>query len=218
MIVLTKADLADDALRAELVAGLSTVAAGIDVYAVNALTGEGVEGLRELLGPGKTGVLIGSSGVGKSTLTNRLLGVAAQETFAIREEDARGRHTTTSRQLFELPGGGCLIDTPGMRELALAGDDDGIGEAFAEIERWMSSCRFTNCRHGNEPGCAVRSALERGELSPERLESYRKLKREAEFAERKTNKVLASQTKELWKKRTQQAQGHMKRKRWSDER
>lgn len=217
VIVVTKADLADEVMQARLVEGLANVALALDVYSVNALNGDGVAELRAELPLGKTGVLIGSSGVGKSTLTNRLLGIETQTTFGIREADARGRHTTTVRQLFELPDAGCLIDSPGIREVALSADEAGIGEAFSEIERWMGSCRFTNCTHGNEPGCAIRAALARGELTPERLRSYQKLKREADFAARKTDQAHALEEKRRWKKISAQTAQHMRRKRWGEE-
>ena len=179
VIVLNKIDLVDDA--APLVARLAEVAPGVPVVPVSAARGDGTEAVRAHLGPGRTGVVVGSSGVGKSTLLNRLLGAAAQAVQPVRDDDDRGRHTTTRRELFVLDGGGIVIDTPGMRELKLwaEGSDTGDDElAFDDVDDLAATCRFRDCGHDAEPGCAVRAAVERGELAAARLDSWKKLHRE----------------------------------------
>jgi ribosome biogenesis GTPase len=179
VVVLTKRDLAPDwesqRDTVQLSAGPATV-----VLALNAKDPDTRTALAPFLGPGDTGVLVGSSGAGKSTLTNTLLGVSKQRTGAVRSDDDRGRHTTTHRALLALPGGGCLIDTPGMRELKLSGEEDLAAGQFAEIEALAGRCRFRDCSHDAEPGCAVQAALASGALDPERYAHFRKL--EAELA------------------------------------
>jgi ribosome biogenesis GTPase len=178
VLLLNKADL-DAALEAH-VQEVERIAMGLPVHAISARTGEGVEALAPYLGRGQTVSVLGSSGVGKSTLINRLLGTDTQRTGAVRASDERGRHTTTHRELFLLPGGGLILDTPGMRELQLWEADEGLGGAFADIEELAAACRFGDCHHTGEPGCAVEEAVASGALSPERLESWRKLQRELE--------------------------------------
>ena len=177
VVVLTKVDRCEevDALRARLA---SIEGGGVPVHAVNAKDAGSVAQLHPYLGPGITAVLVGSSGAGKSTLTNTLLGIEKMKTGAVRDSDSRGRHTTTHRALIPLPQGGCLIDTPGMRELKLTGDEDVADTVFDDIEALAAGCRFRDCRHGAEPGCAVRAALERGEIEAARWENYRKLQGE----------------------------------------
>lgn len=177
VVVLTKADRCDEveALRERLA---SIEGGGVPVHAVNAKDAASVAQLHAYLGAGVTAVLVGSSGAGKSTLTNTLLGLEKMKTGAVRDSDSRGRHTTTHRALIPLPQGGCLIDTPGMRELKLTGDEDVADTVFEDIEALAADCRFRDCRHGSEPGCAVRAALERGEIEAARWENYRKLQDE----------------------------------------
>ncbi|GAB4255625.1 MAG: ribosome small subunit-dependent GTPase A [Thermoleophilia bacterium] len=177
VLVLTKTDLADDLQAAR--AAVEPVAGLVDVRAVSALTGEGLSDLDAYLNPGRTLALIGSSGVGKSTLVNYWLGKNVQEVLDVRE-DGKGRHATTHRQLFVLPSGALVIDTPGMREVGLWGAERGVEEAFPEIQELAHHCRFRDCRHEGEPGCAVREAVEQGRLSQDRLEAFRKLRRELE--------------------------------------
>jgi ribosome biogenesis GTPase len=176
-IVLTKADRLDDPWP--LVAEVEAVALGVPVHVVSAVTGQGCDALRARLHDSTTAVLIGSSGVGKSTLVNLWLGEEVMTTTATREDDDEGRHTTTHRQLLELPGGGLVIDTPGLRELQLWDvGDASLDATFADVEELAADCRFGDCTHSHEPGCAVLAAVESGELPSERLHSWRKLQRE----------------------------------------
>lgn len=176
VLVLTKADRTE-AVDA-VVDDLRRRVPGVDVHAVNAKAADSVAPLLAYLGPGHTAVLVGSSGAGKSTLTNTLLGESRQATGAVREHDSRGRHTTTHRALILLPSGGCLIDTPGMRELKLTGEEQIDQGQFADIDELAQSCRFGDCAHANEPGCAVRAALADGRLDPDRWRNYLKLRDE----------------------------------------
>jgi ribosome biogenesis GTPase len=178
VVVLTKADLAED--PAALVREVEAVAVGVAVLLTSAKTGLGIEALRGLLADHKTGTVLGSSGVGKSTLMNALVGWERQDTGKIREGDDRGRHTTTRRELVRMPGGGLLIDTPGMRELQLSEAGDGLLSAFDDIAELAGSCAFRDCGHGTEPDCAVKDAVAAGRLSAERLDSFHKLVRELE--------------------------------------
>ena len=177
VVVLTKADLTGEYegyLRA-----VERVAAGVAVHVVSARTGYGLEGLAEYLMPGKTIVFLGSSGVGKSSLLNALAGEEIMSVGGIREDDSKGRHTTTHRQLLMLRGGFMIIDTPGMRELGMWDVSEGLGEAFEDVEQFFGRCRFRDCRHDREPGCAIKAAIAAGELDTSRWESYKKLKEEA---------------------------------------
>ncbi len=180
-VVLTKADLAPDAANA--VRLVQDTAIGIPVFVVSAKTGEGIAALSSLLHPGITAVFLGSSGVGKSSLVNALAGENIMETSAIREDDDRGRHTTTHRQLLLLPNGAMVIDTPGMRALGMWDVSTGLGETFTDVEALLGQCRFRDCRHESEPGCAIQAAIENGTLSRERWENYQSLKREAKYSE-----------------------------------
>lgn len=178
VIVLTKSDLCMN--LEERLSEIATVSMGVDVIVCSSENGDGYEAIGAYIRPGETIAFVGSSGVGKSTLINRLLGEEALPTQAIREDDAKGRHTTTHRQLLVLPGGGIVIDTPGMRELQIYTGN--LSKTFEDIEEVAAQCRFRDCSHETEPGCAVKKALEEGSLSEERFESYRKLKRELSYA------------------------------------
>jgi len=183
VIVLNKTDLADD--LAAHVRSVEDVAAGVDIIPISAVTGEGLDLLRQYVNRGETVALLGSSGVGKSTIVNSLLGEERLHTAEVREDDSRGRHTTTRRELIILPDGGILIDTPGMRELQLWADEESLQNSFSEIDELASNCRFSDCKHKTEPGCAIRDALEQGELSVERHQSYLKLRKEIAYLDRR---------------------------------
>jgi ribosome biogenesis GTPase len=201
-VILTKADRLEDPW--ELVASVEAVAIGVPVHVVSAVTGYGCDALRARIDGATTVVLLGSSGVGKSTLVNRFVG---SELMAVREtrvDDDEGRHTTTHRELIQLPGGGLVIDTPGIRELQLW-TGGGVEEAFADIEELSSACRFNDCTHRTEPGCAVQAALRSGELARERWESWLKLQRELRSIEVRANARLRREEKRKWQQRTREA-------------
>jgi len=176
VVVLTKADLCNN--LAEKITDVNSAAAGADILVTNSLSEDGYRPIRQYVTPGKTVAFIGSSGVGKSTLVNRLLGNEIIETKEIRKDD-KGRHTTSRRELILVPGGGAVIDTPGMRELGIESAD--LARSFADIDLLAESCRFSDCSHSSEPQCAVRKAIETGDLSEKRLENYLKLKKEARY-------------------------------------
>jgi ribosome biogenesis GTPase len=198
VVVLNKADVCPD--LAARMAETEALAVGAPVVAVSAVDGRGVEALRAQVAPGTTAAFLGSSGVGKSSLINALCGAARQRTAAVREDDSHGRHTTTHRELLVLPGGGVLIDTPGMRELQLWGDDAGLEQAFADVAALAAGCRFRDCAHAGEPGCAVRAALADGTLAGERFASYQKLQRELRHLARKEDVLLRIADESRWKK------------------
>jgi ribosome biogenesis GTPase len=203
VVVVNKSDLSDDADAAS-----RTIAARlplVDVVAVSALHERGLEALAPYLQPAKTVALVGSSGVGKSTLVNRLMGGDVVRVAAVSEEDGTGRHTTTARRLVALPGGALLIDTPGMRELRAWLDGDGLDAAFDEIAALADDCRFADCAHESEPGCAVLAAVAAGRLDADRLEIYRRLAREAAYEDRKRDKAAAAEQKRKWKQLHQAA-------------
>jgi ribosome biogenesis GTPase / thiamine phosphate phosphatase len=197
VVVLNTVDLVDD--LTPLIQAIGSVALGVPIVEVSALTGVGLDMLREHVRRGTTAGFVGSSGVGKSSLINRLVGHEIQHVNDIREDDARGRHTTTRRELVLLPGGGVLVDTPGMRELGLIEDDGGIDAAFADIAQIAQACRFNDCLHESEPGCAVQAALYVGTLDANRLQSYRKLQREIAAIERRRDPILAANERRRWK-------------------
>ena len=179
-VVLTKADLAENDEQVEEVRAQVRALTGPDVetLVVSALDPQSVEAVRELVPPGSMAVLVGKSGVGKSSLVNLLVGADVQETAAVREADGKGRHTTVSREMIRVPNGGYVVDMPGVRGLGLWDADAGIEAAFADVEELAESCRFRDCRHVDEPGCAVRAAVESGELSEARFASYQALRQE----------------------------------------
>lgn len=185
VVILTKCDLVED--FSPLVAEVEDVATGVEVIPVSAHTGYGLDLLEKYMAGRKTIVLLGSSGVGKSSLVNALSGDEIMAVSHIRQEDGRGRHTTTHRQLIMTGSGGMIIDTPGMRELGLWDAEEGVSETFSDIEDLLSSCKFSDCTHSNEPGCAVIAALTDGSLSSSRWNSYLKLKKEAAFSENKAS-------------------------------
>ncbi len=190
-VILTKADLADD--YTEQVREAEKTAAGVAVFAVSAKTKEGLNTLSEFLKPRKTVVFLGSSGVGKSSLVNALAGEELMAVKDIREDDDKGRHTTTHRQLILLQSGVMIIDTPGMRELGMWDISDGLGQNFADVEACFGKCRFIDCQHESEPGCAVKAAIESGVLSLDRWESYRRLKAEDSYDENKEDYLRKKQ-------------------------
>lgn len=206
VVVLTKADLLDD--FNEQMALTELHAMGVPIHAVSARTGYGMGELEKYVLPKKTVVFLGSSGVGKSSLVNALAGKEIMTTNGIREDDSKGRHTTTHRELIMLKNGAMIIDTPGMRSLGMWDVRDGIGNAFADVERFFGCCKFTDCRHESEPGCAIKTAIETGELTCERWESYLALKKEARYSDDKDgflrdkkewHKALSKGTKQLKK-------------------
>lgn len=201
VVLLTKSDLDSGEAERQLTERL----VGVDVIRVSAVSGEGAEAVRSLLRPARTGVLLGPSGAGKSSLTNLLSGREVAETGPVREGDRRGRHVTSARHLQVLPGGGVLIDTPGLRSLSLAEDHGGVSAAFPDIEALSTQCRFRDCVHDLEPGCAVMAAQEAGTLDPERLANYRKLRRELDFQLRRDDPVAAHEARMVWKQRAKAA-------------
>ncbi|CQR60988.1 ribosome small subunit-dependent GTPase A [Streptomyces leeuwenhoekii] len=213
VIVLTKADLvADPVTVSHLVQDVESAAPGVPVLPVSSLHGDGLDVLAAVVGGG-TAVLLGQSGAGKSTLANALLGEDAMGVQATRDVDGKGRHTTTTRNLLLLPGGGALIDTPGLRGVGLWDAGGGVGQVFAEIEELAAECRFHDCAHETEPGCAVRAALDAGELPERRLESYRKLLRENQRIVAKTDARLRAEIRKEWKRRGAQGRAAMEAKR-----
>jgi ribosome biogenesis GTPase len=209
VVLLNKADLCDDveARRAET----ETAAPGVPVRVIAAKEGRGLEALDPWLERGRTVALLGSSGVGKSTLVNRLLGEERQRTRAVRKSDQRGRHTTTHRELVLLPGGGLLLDTPGLREIQLWASEEGLASAFEDLETLAVACRFRDCAHGSEPGCAVRAGVESGELGEARLASYHKLRAELRSLEIREDPELRRAEKARWRSIIKSVKAHPKK-------
>jgi ribosome biogenesis GTPase len=208
VILLSKADLAPDVATFEVAA--QAVAPGVEIIAVSVVSGVGLAEIRLHLGRGRTVVFAGSSGVGKSSIVNALAGAPLLATAAIREDDARGRHTTTRRQLIRLADG-LLIDTPGLRELGVL-DEEGVATAFDDIEVAAADCRFADCQHRSEPGCAVRAALAEGRLTTARLDAYRKLQREARRATLATDALARRAERRKWTAISRSVERHMRAK------
>jgi ribosome biogenesis GTPase len=195
VVILNKADVADDV--EEAVALVQALAPGVPVLAISAADGRDFAALTQYLRPGKTVALLGSSGVGKSSIVNRLMGSAVLPTRSVRESDSRGRHASVHRQMIALPGGALVIDTPGMRELQSWGTESGSSETFGDIEALSAGCRFRDCRHLREPGCAVKAAAESGELDPARYQNFVKLEEErADLAKRQDERALLDQKRQ----------------------
>lgn len=211
VIVLTKSDLAE--FVDEDVAEIEAIALGAPVLALSAKTGQGLEALDGYLLPGQTAVLLGSSGAGKSTLLNVLAGEERMATREVRATDDRGRHTTSHRELVLLPSGALILDTPGMRELGLWDADEGLSATFADIETLASQCKFSDCGHGDEPGCAVQAAIDAGELDPSRLWNFEKLQAELAHDRRRQDPVAALEHKKVWVSRHKAGRARMKEKR-----
>jgi ribosome biogenesis GTPase len=209
VVLLSKADLGED-IDATLVT-VSAVAAGATILVVSSFDGRGVDDVGARIGPGRTAAFVGSSGVGKSTLLNRLAGAEVAAVREIREDDARGRHTTTRRQLHVLPGGGLVLDTPGMRELALW-EGEGLERTFGDVDELVASCRFGNCQHNGEPGCAIGAALADGRLTPDRHASWQKLQREAAHHERRVDVLARNAERRKWKQIGKAVSRHMDHK------
>lgn len=196
VVLLTKADLCED-LPARI-RDVERIAGGAPVLTTSARTGSGVDLLQPFLAPGTTVAILGSSGVGKSTLINRLIGRDVQRTAEV-GADSRGRHTTTQRELIQLPSGGLIIDTPGLREIQLWDVGGSLGSTFPEIEALAAGCRFADCRHETEPRCAVREAVDDGRLDPDRLASFLKLQQEAQYLAEKQDQLALLEKKRKWK-------------------
>ena len=209
VVLLSKADLGED-IDATLVT-VGAVAAGASVLVVSSFDGRGVDEVGARIGPGRTAAFVGSSGVGKSTLLNTLAGAEVAAVREIREDDARGRHTTTRRQLHVLPGGGLVLDTPGMRELALW-EGEGLDRTFGDVDELVASCRFGNCQHNGEPGCAIGAALADGRLTPDRHASWQKLQREAAHHERRVDVLARNAERRKWKQIGKAVSRHMDQK------
>ncbi len=198
VVVLTKCDIHENV--EDFVSDVEGVAPGVRIVKTSAIQHVGIENVAKQIGERQTAVIVGSSGTGKSTLINALLGSEVQAVFEVGSVKDKGRHTTTVRKLFLLPGGGIIIDTPGMRELQFYDVDDGLAATFEDVERLVTCCRFTDCQHRTEPGCAVRSALEEGTLDRERWASYLKLQREAAYQQRENDAHAKRKERERWKK------------------
>ncbi|MGB3759047.1 MAG: ribosome small subunit-dependent GTPase A [Rivularia sp. (in: cyanobacteria)] len=209
VILLNKADLCknlEDCLNQ-----VENIALGVPIITISAANFQGLEALQLYLQPGKTVALLGSSGVGKSTITNQLKGEAIQAVKAVRQGDNRGRHTTTHRELILLPNGSLIIDTPGMREIQIWASESSLNSTFEDIETLAEECRFRDCQHGEEPGCAVQQALQEGKLNNSRFLSYQKLNKELDYLSQKQDQKVYLDTKKRWKTITKSMRKHHKR-------
>ena len=208
LVVLTKADLAAD--PATIALQVCDAAPGVEVIAVSAERGQGVDALRPRVAPGLTCALLGRSGSGKSTLVNALAGATVMATQRVRRADGKGRHTTTYRALVPLPGGGAVLDTPGLRAVGLLDGADGFDRTFTDIAELAAGCRFADCSHATEPGCGVRAALASGELPVRRWESWQRLRRELAYEARRKDARLARLERDRWRRisREYRARGH----------
>ena len=214
VIVLNKADVCDDVPART--ADVAMIAPGVPIRVMSARDGTGLDSLAPLLEPGKTVALIGSSGVGKSTIVNALLGWERQSTGEVREDDQRGRHTTTMRELMVTPSGALLLDSPGIRSVGMWDIDAGLSDAFADVEEIASLCRFSDCAHGTEPGCAVQAAISAGTLPAARLESQQKLAREWAHTARRVDHAARELERRKWKTIHKSVRNHMKVKYGAD--
>jgi ribosome biogenesis GTPase len=197
VVILTKSDLCDDI--AGRIAEINDIAIGVDVYAITSFDTDSIKPLRKYLENHQTVILVGSSGVGKSTLINELAGATVMKTGDLRSNMDKGHHTTTNRQMIILENGGMIIDTPGMRELSLWNADEGINQTFADIDELVVRCRFTNCTHTNEPGCAIQAAIADGTLDASRFESFQKIRKEQAYLEAKQSQTAAKIERDKWK-------------------
>ncbi|WP_307893855.1 ribosome small subunit-dependent GTPase A [Bacillus swezeyi] len=209
VIILSKADIGSQI--EEKIRQAESAAIGVPIHVISAHEGKGMDELKAYVKEGETVALLGSSGVGKSTMINFFLEEDRQAVQEVREDDDKGRHTTTHREMFLLPGGGLLIDTPGMRALELWESEEGFRQGFSDIEQLAQTCKFSDCRHDEEPGCAVQAALSSGKLDAGRFRSYLKLKKELEYLARKTDKRAMQQEKNRWKQISKNMKKHKKR-------
>ncbi|MBW4563043.1 MAG: ribosome small subunit-dependent GTPase A [Mojavia pulchra JT2-VF2] len=209
VIVLNKADLCKS--LEDYLAQVEAIAMGVPIVTLSAINNQGLDALKAYLQPRQTVALLGSSGVGKSTITNQLKGATVQAVQPVRRGDDRGRHTTTHRELILLPSGGLIMDTPGMREIQIWAGNEGLQETFADIENLTQYCRFRNCQHNNEPGCAVQQALAEERLDYSRFLSYQKLQKELDYLARKQDQRAQVAEKERWKKIHKAMRNHDKR-------
>lgn len=200
VVILNKADLCTDDERESAMLEAENAAPGVDIHLVSATTCDGIDGLMETLKPGQTIALTGPSGVGKSTIINTISGTELQKTNTQRDGDLRGRHTTTHKEMFRLPSGVILIDTPGLKEVQLWAGEDTLAETFQDISEFGENCRFRDCSHQGEPGCAVQAALSTGELEHRRYENYLELQKELQFLKRKQDANAAREERDKWKK------------------